>query len=183
MEDSAVDFPIPKNGTVVCVECCRQLTEPAVGCPQCNWPMCGQPECWGDKSQHTLGECSQFKKAGQSLAQHFSSLSNADMNPHVFVSIMILRCLSLRERDPVKFEQLMELSQTHCSIKALNCMHSCCSHKAAVVIKLVNKWFENDPVSEELIIKLLSIYTHYSTVSSIGPISPLPIKSNSSGKF
>ena len=98
-EDPLVVGP-KQSEELVCVGCCRPLDGQGVGCPQCNWPMCGRSDCWGKGSHHALGECALLKAAGGSLAQNYSLCSTIK---GVNLAIMILRYLSHEKKDPAKY--------------------------------------------------------------------------------
>jgi len=91
---------------LVCVGCFSFLTDRGrKKCPECNWPMCGDKHCWADGSPHSQGECSLLKAAGSRVKVNGTQLNFNE----VHYSILILRCLSLRDRDMKKWKKLVEL--------------------------------------------------------------------------
>ncbi len=92
------------EGPAICVGCCRDLDGRAVNCPNCKWPMCGQKKCWGEGSHHELGECSLLKAAGSLVTGDYSKWATEEIYP----TLLILRCLSLRQRNPTKWKKLLE---------------------------------------------------------------------------
>ena len=68
--------------------------------------MCGQKDCWIKGSQHALGECQMLKAAGDRATPN-SFLGG--FTKGIYDSIMILRFVALRERDPAKFEKLTKI--------------------------------------------------------------------------
>lgn len=115
--------------------------------------MCGRPECSGEGSQHALGECSKLKTARRSLAIHVASLSS-----ETYICIMILRCLSLKERDPVKFQKMIEFEMF--GSKQLKGLEN--PIRVNIVMKLLNQWSIDVP--KELIINLCCIFKSHCSV-------------------
>ncbi len=97
--------PIYEGGPPVCVGCCLNLDGKGKNCPECQWPMCGQEKCWGEGSQHKLGECTALKAA----RDHVTSVNYCQgITIGVHDMILVLRALALRQRDPVRFGMLMD---------------------------------------------------------------------------
>ena len=117
--------------------------------------MCGRKECWSVGSHHEMGECSLLKKAGRRVNGNFALKGNRE----IYQSIMVLRCLSLRERDPSKFEKLMQLKYDEFSFrnKTLESVVS------ATVVNLIKEWMPDAVVPPELIVNLCCIVeeNHY----------------------
>ena len=72
----------------------------------------------------------------------------------VYQGILVLRCLALKERDPAKYEKLLQLyfCESSSKVKVMGNMDR------AVVVKLVNKWLPNTTIPKELVIKLCGIF-------------------------
>ncbi len=145
---------VPKKteGPAVCVGCCTELRgQHGKACPQCKWPMCGSRGCWGPGSQHALGECSLLKAAGDG-----PPISGLTMwvTKGVYQGILVLRCLALKERDPAKYEKLLQLyfCESSSKVKVMGNLDR------TVVVKLVNKWLPNTTIPKELVIKLCGIF-------------------------
>lgn len=113
--------------------------------------MCGQKKCWQEGSHHALGECSLLKAADPSvLTGNFATQVTKEVHP----SIMYLRYLGLKKRDPAKWKKLMNLK--HCGrdqqLKQEELMGL-----IAGILQLVKEWVPNDDsVSPESIIKLFT---------------------------
>ena len=116
--------------------------------------MCGRPECSGEGSKHALGECSKLKIAGRSLAHYVDFLSCSE----AYICIMILRCLSLKERDPVKFQNMIEFEMV--GSKQLKGLEN--PNRVNIVMKLLNKWSIDVP--KELIANLCCIFKSHCSV-------------------
>jgi len=142
------------EGPAVCVGCCKDLEGKAVKCPQCHWPMCGREVCWGGGSQHSLGECELLKKAGGRVTGNHALWADSG----VYEGIMVLRCLSLRERDPFKWGKLMELKHSGSSRRRLQSNSKGVLEGAEVdtVVDVVTQWVPD--VSKETITKLCGIF-------------------------
>ncbi len=100
--------PIYEEGPAVCVGCCLNLDGNGKKCPECHWPMCGQEKCWGEGSQHKLGECFLLMKADR---DHVTAVKyRQGITTAVHKMILVLRALALRERNPAKFGKLMDFT-------------------------------------------------------------------------
>lgn len=88
---------------IVCVGCYQQLVGDGVPCPTCHWPMCGNPECWEETSDHALGECMVLSKPRE---YPFDEMIESQGLNHVYLSLLVLRSLALRDRDPIKWKYL-----------------------------------------------------------------------------
>jgi len=109
--------------------------------------MCGQKECWEEGSDHAKGECSLLKGARERIPANFMNLWNPS---HIYQSISIIRCLALKQRDPVKWEELMKLKNGLSSFK-LNMFKTL---SRSNVVPIINQWLLASPVPEEWIFKL-----------------------------
>jgi len=139
--------------SVICVGCNQNLQESeAVNCPQCNWPMCGKQKCWADGSIHALGECGLLKAAGDRVTASYSRWTPKEV---VYRSIWILRCLSLKEKQPAKWDKLVKMTKS---------LHSAASSQQIGdgfnfkdVVKLVNQWLPDTKIPTEYIKKICSL--------------------------
>jgi len=112
--------------------------------------MCGQYDCWSDGSQHALGECSMLMAAGKRVAGNYAAWITAEVYP----SIMYLRCLALKKRDPTKFEKLMDLK--YCGPADQLTWQE--TRDRTKIIQLVKKWVPNDEsVTTKSIVKLCAV--------------------------
>lgn len=102
-------FPFREDEQAFCLGCSVQLAAgEGMPCPPCKWPMCGREECWQEGSHHALGECSAIK-AARGRPWHVCEKGSCAAYQ---TSIMMLRCLPLKERDPDTWEKLTNLK--HC---------------------------------------------------------------------
>ena len=112
--------------------------------------MCGDLRCWADGSPHSQGECSLLKAAGD-----LATISTAQSaSNEVYYSIMVLRCLALRDRDMKKWKKLLELKD--CKSAAKTCGLAVVEVDA--VAKLVKRWMPSSTISKETIVKLCNIF-------------------------
>jgi len=148
-EEALLVTPKLADGPALCLGCCSDLNGLGVECPNCKWPMCGRQDCYGDGSHHALGECSLLKKAGSRVTGNFAQEGIKE----IYQTIMVLRCLSLRERDPAKFEKLMQLKYDKYSL-SLKTLESVVS---ATVVRLIREWIPDAAVSSELIVAICCI--------------------------
>jgi len=109
--------------------------------------MCGRTECCSEGSHHALGECALLSAAGRKVTSSIALSANNG----VYQSIMVLRCLSLRERDPAKWEELMEL-EFHSAARRQNGLEDV---DKATVVKLIHQWLPDVP--EDLILQLCGV--------------------------
>jgi len=147
-----VDKRVSKSKAVrVCVGCCCPLTGPGKkSCPNCNWPMCGGMRCWAKGSQHAEGECALLKAAGSLVTEQDIKSTSAE----VHYTIMVLRCLSLRQREVAKWNKLMELEYPESAFKdkGLNVVDE------AAVVALVKRWLPSIDISQKIIFKLCRLF-------------------------
>ena len=129
----------PLFGCVGCNQILKQ-TE-TVNCPQCKWPMCGKQQCWVDGSLHALGECTLLKAAGH------SRWAPKDV---VYRSVWILRCLSLKEKEPAKWEKLVKITKSLGS--------TLIGDDFKDVVKFVNRWLPDTAFPKELMKKICSLF-------------------------
>ncbi len=109
----------------------------------------------GTRGLHTMGECSLFKEAETKLTLDKLKLLKLIV---LQLTISVLRCIALRERDPLKWEKLMKMEVNfgaHSYWKQ-NPKHD---HREAVV-SLVNEWMEGakTPITKDLIVKLCDVF-------------------------
>lgn len=142
-------FPFREDGKEFCLGCSVKL-DAGEGrpCPRCKWPMCGRDECWQEGSHHALGECSAIKAAHGRPWHVCEKGSCAGYQ----TSIMVLRCLSLKERDSNSWDKLTNLK--HCCPSEQMTYIQNLQHSADVVKFINQQWLPNSKVSEALINKL-----------------------------
>jgi len=108
--------------------------------------MCGKKECWKDGSDHAIGECLELKGARERLPPSYLNLWDPT---HIYQSIFIIRCFALKDRDPVKWKELMDLKHCVPSLK-LDAFKSIMQQEGNVV-SLINNWLLPFRVPEEWI--------------------------------
>ena len=144
--------PAMAEGPAVCVGCCYELNGIVVPCPNCRWPMCGRKQCWAQGSQHALGECSLLKIAGTCVTENFANRITKEVYP----SIMYLRCLALKKRDPAKWSKLMDLKYCGRDDQLIKLQESL---NRTEIIQLVKKWLpKDDTISIESVGKLCTAF-------------------------
>ena len=133
------------NSGQVCLGCyCDLDAGRAVPCPQCNWPMCGRSDCCGEGSHHAVAECALLSATGR---RNWGNLTVNGVNQ----SVMVLRCLALRNREPAKWEELMQL-EYHGPERQQSGLEDV---DRATVVKLVRQWLPDEP--EDKILQLCGI--------------------------
>lgn len=105
--------------------------------------MCGKSECCGEGSDHALGECALLSAAGRRVG-------SLPVNG-VHQSVMVLRCLALRDREPAQWEELMQL-EYHGPERRKNGLEDM---DKATVVKLVRQWLPEVP--EDWILQLCGV--------------------------
>jgi len=115
--------------------------------------MCGNQECWKDGSLHALGECGYLK-----VAKDLETDDYSDWIPDkVYRSIWILRCLSLKKKEPSKFDKLLKVMEQSLSSSTKK------MDDFKDVEKLMNRWFPADAgISKELVYKICSFFSLFS---------------------
>jgi len=126
-----------------------------VSCPQCSWPsMCGKEKCWKEGSPHTEGECSWFK----AIRHKMSTKRLKKMNILVVqLSISVLRCIALKQQEPLKWEKMMKMELKYSDLIS-RCQHGPQFREAAV--ELVCKWIEksNNNIPRDCVVKLCDMF-------------------------
>ncbi|XP_021915499.1 protein msta isoform X2 [Zootermopsis nevadensis] len=91
----------------VCLGCYRILTEQsACACLDCGWPMCSE-DCARTPAHRAECDITKLKKGSKVTVRNF-------LQPHpIYQCVTTLRCLYLRDSDPVKWERLQSL-ESHC---------------------------------------------------------------------
>ncbi|CRK93100.1 CLUMA_CG006491, isoform A [Clunio marinus] len=98
----------PSQSTApVCVGCLKELDQTRyMECERCGWPICSQ-NCQNN-ANHVNNECKMTVERGSKV-----SIKNF-MTPHPTYSCLLpLRCMMLKESNPEKWEQLLELQSNH----------------------------------------------------------------------
>ena len=114
--------------------------------------MCGKKKCWEEGSEHALGECALLKGYRQRISSSHLSLWDPIV---IYSSITVLRFLSLKERDPSKWAELMKLKRCISSLK-LNALETSFGNG---IVPVVNQWFLEVAVPNEWIISILTALT------------------------
>jgi len=151
-EEPLVVFMKESGGpATICVGCCCDLNGQAINCPLCNWPMCGQKKCWGEGSHHGLGECSLLKAAGALLTDDYSKWGTKE----IYQTILILRCLALRQRDPTKWKKLLEFK----FVGDPSWKEKCEFTTNSDMVKRVNRWVSDSASIQETIANLGNFFS------------------------
>jgi len=138
----------PRKDKNACIGCYQKVTGRGVDCPRCKWPMCGQKKCWEEGSEHALGECALLKGARQRIPANYLTKWNPS---YVYQSISVLRFLALKEHDPSKWKELMNLKRSLSPLK----LEVMAMYFRKAIVPIVNQ-FLAIPVPEEWIIKILT---------------------------
>lgn len=149
--------PRKPEDTKVCLGCYQALGGRGgrgVGCPRCKWPMCGKKKCWDEDSDHAKGECSQLKGAHERMPANYLNLWNPSF---IYQSISIIRCFALRERDPAKWKELMNLKHGISSSKLD--VYKGVMQQEGNLVPLINQWLLSAPVPEEWIFNVNTALT------------------------
>jgi len=144
--------PKPRNqeDKKVCLGCHKKVTGRGVNCPGCKWPMCGKKVCWEEgRSEHSLGECALLKGARERLPANYQNLWEPK---YFYQGITVLRFLSLKEKDPSKWQELMSLKRCASSLK-LNALERRTREK---IVPIVNQYLLEIAVPEEWIITIIT---------------------------
>lgn len=136
----------------VCVQCLQRLDESDIEnaeqtCDRCGWPIC--VDCVPNRTTVKHLECDITAARGTRFAiQHY-------FMPHpMYQCITVLRCLLMKERDPVKYAKLMQL-ESHCEQRCGSSQW--CSDREGIA-KFIPKFFNcSDRWSEEEILKMAGI--------------------------
>lgn len=122
--------------------------------------MCGEMSCWAEGSPHALGECALLKAARSRITvKDAQSASN-----EIYYSIVVLRCLALRDRDMDKWKKLIMLKDCKSAAKK----NGLKGVDVDAVVKIVKRWIPSSVVSEEIVAKLCRIF--YINSLSLQPI-------------
>ena len=113
--------------------------------------MCGKQKCWGEGSLHALGECALLKAAGDRVTTSYSRWTPKEV---IYRSIWVLRCLSLKEKEPAKWDKLVKMTKS---------LHSAASAQQIDggfkdVVKLVNQWIPDTNIPKGLIKKICILF-------------------------
>ena len=88
----------------VCLGCYSNV-DGRTRCPECGWPMCGREECNKNDSDHAA-ECGLIASGGRPIV--------GSIPVQAYQSVMVLRCLALRDKNPARWEELLQLeSHSH----------------------------------------------------------------------
>jgi len=110
--------------------------------------MCGKGNCWSKGSHHELGECALLKAAGGSLAHNFKGVN---------LSIMVLRYLSLKKKDPTKYGKFADL-QFETVGKTAKTAKTMEIFDRAAVVEMVKRFSREVSATEEWILGLCGMF-------------------------
>jgi len=135
----------------VCIGCCCSVdVKEKSCCPYCKWPTCGKKKCWAEGSQHSMGECALIKAAGSRVTEDDTKSASTE----VHYAVMVLRCLSLRQRDLAKWKELMGLKLPKSAFKEKGLT----AVDETTVVQFVKRWLPSANISKDTIFKLCRIF-------------------------
>lgn len=144
LEESPLVMGPKQNSRPLCLGCYKDVDCSFV-CPRCGWPMCG-PECCS-KPQHAA-EC-QITPTG--AREKIKVESSKEVQP-MYDSVMVLRCLHLKETQPAQWQQLMKL-QSHSDQRKQSGLEDMDRN---VIVRFIRETLELEP-SDELMMQLCGI--------------------------
>lgn len=136
----------------VCIQCLQRLDACDIengeqACDRCGWPLCSDCVPKRNAVQHLECDITAARHSRFSI-QHYSE-------PHpMYQCITVLRCLLLKDCDPVKYEKLMQL-ESHCEQRCGSLQW--CNDREGVA-KFIPKFFNcSDRWSEDEVLKMAGI--------------------------
>jgi len=133
----------------VCLGCYCDVDGKSV-CSDCGWPMCGRPSCFSDEEgcglAHKAAECALMAGRAVTIPVHRGVASPA------YQSVMILRCLALKAKEPTKWEELLQL-ESHVAERQQNGMED---HDRATAVRFIQQTLGLS-VPEDLILQLCGL--------------------------
>ena len=122
---------------------CYSSVDGRTRCSQCGWPMCGRDECQANQSDHTA-ECGLIGSGGRPIV--------GSLPVQAYQSILVLRCLALRDENLAKWEKLMQL-ESHVQERRQRGMEDV---DQATAVRLIRETLGLQ-IPEELILQLCGI--------------------------
>lgn len=138
----------PKTASIpVCLGCHRTLLTPVDNyykCRKCTWPLCG-PDC--ENSVHHLDECKLMSLKRFNNKINYDRIKDPNgKKESAYCIILPLRCLILKQKNPVLFEQLQKL-QDHLNEHIGTALYQILKTNLVTFIRSVlnmNNWSEKD---------------------------------------
>jgi len=156
-----ISLPFNEDCSTSCLGCSKEPEKDVspVSCPQCAWPsMCGKEECWKDGSPHAMGECCLLKASGAKVTTEIlQKLDEMEFQ----LSIAVLRCIALKDREPRKWEKMMETGIKSIDLLSHNDnQHHLKSFEREAVVELVYSWIEgtSSEIPRDCIVKLCNMF-------------------------
>lgn len=128
----------------VCLGCYNDV-DGHFKCPTCGWPMCGAECC---TSADHAAECQLTPKSRKDQIQVDSY---KEIEP-IYQSVMVLRCLHLKEAQPDRWRQLLQL-QSHCVERKNNGLEEV---DRDVIVQFIRQVLQLD-IDELLILQICGI--------------------------
>ena len=138
----------PKQlGGPVCLGCYCDVDGKIV-CPECSWPMCNSCANEGgcESALHKLAECTLMADRKATIHVQRGVASPA------YQSVMVLRCLALKAKDPSKWDELLQL-ESHVVERRQNGMED---HDRATIVRFIQQTLGLG-VPEDLILEISGI--------------------------
>lgn len=126
----------------ICLGCYANV-DGRIQCEKCGWPTCGRPECVADDSHHAA-ECHLISTNGRRIV--------GSIPVQAYQSVMVLRCLAMRDSSPARWEELLQL-ESHVSERRQNGMEDL---DRATVVRFIHQTLGLS-VPEDLILQLCGI--------------------------
>ncbi|XP_057376965.1 SET domain-containing protein SmydA-8-like [Daphnia carinata] len=126
----------------VCLSCYSSV-DGRTKCSQCGWPTCGRAECHTNDSDHAV-ECGLIASGGRPIV--------GSLPVQAYQSVMVLRCLALKDQNPGRWEELLQL-ESHVQERRQGGLEDV---DRATSVRLIRDTLGLD-VPEELILQLCGI--------------------------
>ena len=126
----------------VCLGCYSNV-DGRTRCAECGWPMCGREECNKNDSDHAA-ECGLIASGGRPIV--------GSIPVQAYQSVMVLRCVALRDKNPARWEELLQL-ESHSHERRQRGMEDV---DQATVVRFMREALGLQ-ISEELILQLCGI--------------------------
>lgn len=126
----------------VCLACYNGV-DGRTKCSRCGWPMCGREECTRNDSDHAA-ECGLIVSGGRPIV--------GSIPVQAYQSIMVLRCLALRDKHPDRWAELLQL-ESHAHERRQRGMEDA---DRATVVRFIRESLGLE-IADELILQLCGI--------------------------